>query len=272
MKLHPLEWCAELIPPVLLHCLHMMLPARRGAALAVFGWLLCLCIPACSAVPARTLTLDQLLLAQQATTFDTPVAATISLTSRVAPLFAHGHGYGQSGWDAGNCPVLLTKDEACSVIIEEARAAGLHFTPNAATLYNILPVQGRPANVSLPAPKRSLTLDGVDIEQKIAFVFVSTAEANSWRKPCGHGALGEGVDIFGCATSLRDVLAGAPLNGYFAVFYDPTVAIADLPEASANDQDQQAAGDLGSAARAYAREQLRRQVRDFIGWLKARNG
>ncbi len=198
---------------------------------------------------------------------ETPTAFT--LFTRVAPIFVHGRGFGQSGWDAGDGSIFLSKEDACAMIIEQGRAAGLHFSQDAMTLNDILPVQGRPANESMPAPTRSLTLDGSDSQKKVAFVFVSAGDANNWRKKCGRGSLGEGVDIFGCASSIRDVLAGAPLDGYYAVFYDPAVTLDDLPTSAANDQNQQT-GDLTNEAADYARTQLRQQVRDFIGWLKTR--
>jgi hypothetical protein len=227
-------------------------------------------IPAMSAPQLRE-AIAQLTPTPPATALNASFAPACMLCTHIAPLFEHGAGYGLNGWDAGNCPVMLSKEDACAVIIEEARGAGLHFTPNADTLYNILPVQGRAANESLPAPTRSLTLDGSDATRKVSFVFVSATDANSWRKKCGQSLLGEGIDIHGYASSLRDVLASAPLDGYYAVFYDPAITVDDLPQATAGDPNQQTVGDLTSEARDYAGEQLRQQVRDFIAWLKTQN-
>ena len=223
------------------------------------------------AAQTPSVTLEQLLTDQPPLVLGAPSAMgapTVTLNPRVAPLFTFGCGYGQKGWDAGACPVLLAKDEACAVITEEARAGGLHFEADAPTLPEILPVQGRAANDSLPTPRRSLTLDGLDAQHLVAFVFVSAAEANNWRQKCGESSLGEHIDIFGCASVLRDELASAPLSGYYAVFYDPTITLADLPATPAPDADQPTARDLTSEAHEYAREQLRQQVRGFVGWWK----
>lgn len=263
------KWCLELIPRVLQRLMKLhVAQVRRLVGLVAIGCLFagCLTLPCRAASDQRSMTPSQLLTLQIASV----ATPSFTINTRVAPLFAHGRGFGLNGWDASEGSVFFAKDDACTLIIEEARAAGLHFSQDAPTLYDILTVPGRPADESLPTPTRALTLDGIDTQKKVAFVFVTAGDANNWRKKCGHGNLGEGVDIFSCASSMRDILAGAPLDGYYAIFYDPAVTMDDLPPSLTNDVDPQTTGDLTNEASNFARAQLRQQVRDFIGWLKLR--
>lgn len=182
-------------------------------------------------------------------------------TSRVAPIFLHGSG-GEPVQFMGKRvpPVLLTEEDARLLITEEAKKAGITFIADAQTLTD-LPLPGA-------KQKLKLTMDGVAQKRKIAYEYVSMSDYRKWKgnkQPLQSIAAAH--DILSTATILHDGLTRAHPAGTYAVFYDPCIEYSDVVK-SAKDQriDWQV---VQQEEQVLARKELRRQVRDFITWLKA---
>lgn len=193
--------------------------------------------------------------------------------SRIAPLFVHGEGFGMFGCMAVNPPVFLSEDEARKVIQEEAKKAGLEFAPDALTIPDVyVPVTEHngcsPIAQRLTRERQALALDGFDRKHGIAFEFVSQQDFIAWEsKSPGCVSSVSSFDMKGTAESLRSGLKSAAKVPWLGVFYEPGAA-RGASEAS-NGATQQGWEQRRKAGREVGKEELRKQVRDFIQWLKA---
>ena len=207
-----------------------------------------------------------------------------ALAAHGAPVFQHGDGRGAFGCIAVNPPVFLTEAEAQQVVAEEAVKAGVLFGPDVHSLWEV----ARPGTSTQPppnAPSRPasgltpLVLDGVDRQRQVGYEFVSISDFTAWdsRAPGKYWILSAGIcDMRGEAEALRKEIHRAAPAGAFAVFYDPAVGREDggaaatgEPERPRDNADRQRLREhKETTAKEVAREELRRQVRDFVQWLK----
>lgn len=203
-------------------------------------------------------------------------AETFTGELKVAPIFTHGDGRGAFGCVAVNPPVFLSEEEARSVIVEEAKAAGITFeadvlalpevrVPETTENGSVLPGEGEEARTRV----RELRLDGTDREHRISFEYVSREDFEAWKADDG-GPMStvSSFDLIGTAKVLREGLttADAPEDGIAAVLYDPMERYLQDNEGLAGRVDwEQAEKD----AKERASVELRKQVKDFIEWLKA---
>jgi hypothetical protein len=204
--------------------------------------------------------------------------------SGIAPLFLHGEGRAAFGCMAINPPVFLSEDEARQVIQEEAKKAGLVFGPGAFTVPDAaLPVthpyscpspDGKRIESAQPGTRRgSLTLDGFDKKRNVAYEFVSQKHYRAWEdknSPCWSSV--SSSDAKDVAEVLRAGLKPSAGQPWIVVFYEPFASIpagcrpsSRLPETDWKARWEQ----CELAGKKLDGEQLRMQVRDFIGWLKA---
>ena len=199
--------------------------------------------------------------------------------SRVAPIFVHGSGRGAFGCLAVSAPVFLTEDEARQVIQQEAKTAGLEFEPDALTLHGVdVPVTNLYSCFDVnggrkPAPaveKRDLPLDGFDRNHNVAFEFVSFQDYADWQTKQPECVSSVSVyDVKDAAAKLRDGLPTTPPGPWLGIFYEPaagSVGFTPKPSASARQLTRE---EQREAARQQDGEELRKQVRDFLQWLKA---
>ncbi|NCO38068.1 MAG: hypothetical protein COZ06_20690 [Armatimonadetes bacterium CG_4_10_14_3_um_filter_66_18] len=209
--------------------------------------------------------------------------------SLVAPILVHGDGRGAFGCDAVNPPVFLSEEEARQVVVQEAKKAGIVFAETDTTLEGIsVPVTDRYGFGPRSGEGRSyarlvergdpLTLDGTAPELGVSYEYVSSSDFEAWERT--HRSPVDSVysyDTRETATVLRTSLAAARPDGAYVVFYDPMVRPeawwrkprpSGSPAPTASDS---AKAHVRRAATAVdtAKEELRKQVRDFITWLKA---
>jgi hypothetical protein len=215
---------------------------------------------------------------------------TLREISRVAPIFVHGEGCGTYGCLLIHYPVFLSEDEAFKVIRDEAKRAGIRLKPQGLVLQKVeVPYSKRfdgflkpeyyiesPAGTTATTTDsvryayrtqtselRDLSFDGFDSTKKIGVEFVSFDDYQAWKQPAPPGGTEWSrdkisVDMQKTASNLRNVLAGATFNGLtLGIFYDPIGL------------DIWGGRDGKRWARNAAKEELRKQVRDFITWLKS---
>jgi hypothetical protein len=203
---------------------------------------------------------------------------------RVAPIFEHGDGRGAYGCVVVSPPAFLSEDEARQVIIEEAKKAGLKFTAPGAELSNVnLPItsthpgSARADDKKKPTTRKaSLTFDGTDTKNMISFEFVSSKDFEQWETGGVNGSTVSSYDMLGTARLLKQGLVYRSVPGTYAVFYDPGCNASDLqklpgykaPKAG-EEVDWNARYEQEQfQARELAHNELRKQVQDFIKWLK----
>jgi hypothetical protein len=188
------------------------------------------------------------------------------------------------GCEVINPPVFLSEDEARQVIQEEAKRAGLDFAPNALTIKDAtVPVtepyscprigvgpepQARPTSQT-----RDLVLDGFDRTHNVGYELVSYRNFNAWndKNPQCRSSVTVS-DLKGTADSLRIGLKSAAETPWLGVFYEPSTDVRSGgilnrgPLAKVFGTDWQHRQKVAKEADAG---ELRKQVHDFISWLKA---
>lgn len=173
------------------------------------------------------------------------------VVARVAPLFPQRARLPFSverGMLRGDAMVtaFLSEEEARTIIAEEAKKAGISFTPDAQVIKDVpMPAmqKGEDGNFVAGTTKLSLSLDGTDPKKQISYEYVSPADITEWQK---NGIPADATfDEEPVAQALHDGLTQGIPAGTYAVFYDPMNFSAEK-----------------------SREQLRQQVKDFITWLK----
>ena len=189
-------------------------------------------------------------------------AEKAKVVARVAPLFPIGAERPQFRGEI-QTPVFLTEEEARQTIIQEAQKAGLVFASDRLRIDGVsIPatvrhettyldttndgkstIRIRSATDKEPMQKINLVLDGTDEKRKISYEFLSKEDYATWR----HDKKTTYRDsMLQPSVALREGLTQGIPAGTYAVFYDP-----------------------GYGSKEQAKAQLRKQVLDFIAWLKA---
>ncbi|MHB0998915.1 MAG: hypothetical protein ACYC27_06685 [Armatimonadota bacterium] len=199
---------------------------------------------------------------------------------RIAPIFQHGDGRGAFGCEAINPPVFLSEDEARQVIIEEGKRAGITFTPSNQTLNNIK-IKGanpdysriddfQPEKVSSTTRTIPLKLDGTNAKRNISFEYVSERDVDEIMGEPIYTSTVYTVETLTAAKKLREGIRTAKPAGTYAVFYDPMSSPPGngfFSSSSQTDWEKEQAEGYFKAMKT-SREQLRKQVKSFIIWLK----
>ena len=197
------------------------------------------------------------------------VPAANTENRHIAPIFQHGLGRGSFGCMSSASPVFLTEDEARKAIQEEAASAGIRFEPDVKTLEAVeMPLavtigsEARDSDLRTGAARirthsNRLVLDGTDRLRNISFEFVSHQDHHNWDFRYYYNLL-EISDILYTAEALRNGLTKIDNTGVVGVFYDPVHYASSRTNRSSV-----------AAARKASINELKKQVRDFIAWLKA---
>ncbi|MBN1810187.1 MAG: hypothetical protein JW909_14070 [Planctomycetes bacterium] len=200
--------------------------------------------------------------------------------SMVAPIFAHGEGRGAIGCIVMSPPVFLSEDEAMQFVIEELAIAGIDITRKNVAWpeirikrrlleWNVVDGDLHDRIVEVDVDPVPLSMDGVDEQRKVAFEFVSERDYRDLGGPSCMSSV-QDYDMRGTASNLARCLREGGTGGHrVGVFYDPVVSAvmsgADrLPDEPWKTYHQR----MTAPARAEAKDLLRRQVADFVDWLR----
>jgi hypothetical protein len=212
-----------------------------------------------------------------------PPAKTPANVQMVAPFFDHGLSRGGGG-STVDLPVFLSEAEACTIISEQLRQAGVHISRQNVEVpdfqvkqyskpraYEMRP--GWEAQSHSPdflkshgltladfgeSEVRPLCVDGLDPDKRVAFEYISEEDYYRFGGPDGHSTLRD-YDFKPVIESVREqVQAGHP-NTCLGVFYSP---VAHPRHDYRNGQR------VRVNPTEESKEILRQQVSDFIAWLK----
>ena len=203
--------------------------------------------------------------------------STPAVTSQVAPIFQHGDGRGSFGCVAVNPPVILSEDEAREIIEKEAKKEGINFVREVTLLPKVsVPVtypweediEPGKSSVNPKFHSKQLKVDGTDRKHNISYEFISTQDFMDWQGENLRCSTVTHYDTLSAAKLLNEGLSQAKLTDKYAVFYDPMSRPPKIeyPRDDKNKIDWKARKALTEET---AKEELRKQVRDFIKWLKA---
>lgn len=206
--------------------------------------------------------------------------------TNVAPVFEHGKGSGSFGCSAVNPPIFLSEGDARQVIIEEAKRAGIRFSSDGRTLRDLtMPTDGTLGRVgdgkggAKWEPKFgtqviSVPIDGLEQKRNIAFEYISEQDLKDLKTGTTTWGMVTSRDTLGTAKALAEGINRTKPGGTYGVFYDPAIGWSDaydtLKPIDYSKGDWQTRADMtNAAANKLAKEELRKQVQDFIKWLKA---
>ena len=203
----------------------------------------------------------------------------------VAPIFEHGAGRGATGCVVVAPPVFLSEEEALQIITEELAEYGLEFGKDALELDGVLVSQQvsvggewvddhwEPELEQVPDTERTLELDRVDAERRVAVEFVSRADYFDMGGPEDSSSV-QMYDFPDVIEKVAEDVREADPEVRVAFFYDPMVRgpsrdkwLDRSARQEADDEDESPG--IHETPKARSRRFLRLQVKDFVDWLKA---
>lgn len=187
----------------------------------------------------------------------------------VAPIFEHGTGRGSFGCDSVAPPAFLSEEEAMEVIQEEFKSYNIKFEKDRLTLEGVKVPETKYylQDTSIDrTKKRDLELDGYNKEKKIAFEFVSTEDYRNWQGKEGTRSSVDDYDFLSAAKLLKKGLDNVSNGTAIGVFYDPMTKLSEEERKEITDSGDWSS--LEKRASELAKEDLKKQVKDFIDWLK----
>lgn len=198
----------------------------------------------------------------------------------IAPIFEHGQGRGSFGCSSVAPPSFLSEEEAFQVIQEEAKQYGINFEKNAfeikkagipKTSFYLKPENGNSGynengSVIKDTKSGTLQLDGYDVQNKIAFEFISEEDYSAWAIEEGKRSTVDDYDFLSTAKVLSKGLNGKNGENTIGIFYNPMVGFS---EDEMNKIRQESFEEMKVRRTQLAKDDLKKQVRDFLEWLKA---
>ncbi len=213
----------------------------------------------------------------------------------VAPLFEHGEGRGATGCVVLAPPVFLSEEDGLQIIRDELAQAGVECTESYVDLDDVMIrrrretivlveewVSGSSRLVSrvseLPGSESPLNVDMRDAKKRVAIEFVSRADYD-WLNGARSVSTVQSFDLPEVARYVSDQVREQGAGYYFAAFYDPMIErdsidpstkreLRRLLKQLEKDDSAMAGGDQETEPAVSNRELLRRQVQDFVEWLK----
>jgi len=226
-------------------------------------------------------------------------------TVHTAPVFVHGSGKGAFGCVAVSPPVFLTEADACEVIEEEARKAGVELSERGHKLSGVeIPITDpfaflaeedqrngkKPAKPTPTFQKGDLPLAGWNSKLRVGYKFLSSKDFEDWEiKDSSVNCSVSEYNLLETAKRLQTGLQKGKETGAVVVFYEPVGKPSEslqrfkMPsdwQSLSKDEKQALEKESIKADEAYWKayktsakkagaEELRSQVKDFIAWLKA---
>jgi len=178
------------------------------------------------------------------------------------PLFVHGAGRGSYGCVSVVPPVYLSEDEAAQVIRETALEYGVDFSGTGTVQSEELPYTNLYTADPAGTYSGTLTLDGYDTDRQLGFEYVSAKDVTEWQKDLGVYSTVSTMDMQGTARRLTEAVQNT------AVFYDPGVDFAQIPDWGAEEDWDRAVEEYCAAQKERMTADLRAQVVDFMEWLR----
>lgn len=196
--------------------------------------------------------------------------------AKVAPIFDHGSGRGSFGCVSVAPPSFLSEEEAFKVIQEEAKNYGITFQKDGKELEMVnIPVtkynptyDGTGEREPIDSTKKgNLRLDGYDPLKHIGFEFVSETDYSRWHGDEGAYSTVSSYEFLSAARVLGEGIEGKIGDTTVGVFYNPMaqLSLEERNEIMKNNNFEA----MQARVNALAKDNLRDQVKDFLGWLKS---
>ena len=184
----------------------------------------------------------------------------------VAPVFEgeYGEGRGAFGCVAVNPPVVLSEDEARQIIIEELKKFGIDAAKTTKTINNIQ-ITYKNFDGTHDYKIKKVLLDGNDPLKNVSFEYISVNDSREII-PGMFFNTKEAASLISVEVKKKE------LPGTFVAFYDPMVpeTLSKIPYDYKSTREERTAqyNLVKEQAQEYSKQDLRKQVKDFIKWLK----
>lgn len=206
-----------------------------------------------------------------------------NVSTVVAPIFVHGDGRGSAGCVVVAPPVFLSEEEALQVIREELAKVGV-------TLGEGMPLADVKVEYEDPesriafanddwlgdVPRSTVQpadLSALDRNRRVGVSYITTKDYDQYRG--GVFSTVTSWNTRDLAQKVADsVREQARRDLYVGVFYDPMESwdFDDVASAKPDEEESESwksrFDKVEAAAKRRSRDQLRKQVRDFVAWLQ----
>ncbi len=202
------------------------------------------------------------------------VVTTAPARALVAPIFAHGEGRGATGCVVVSPPVFLSEEEALSVIRQELARHGIQLSEYSPDIPEVRIPRRKakwvrdgsghmvPKEIEVPGSAMSLELDAECLDGHVAVEFVSEEDYFS----LGGIESGTSVQDYDLKKVAGEVAQRIARDGkkraYFGVFYDP------VRQVRRSELQGRGWRYAPPALTAKSKGLLRKQVKDFVRWLR----
>ncbi|MBN2380129.1 hypothetical protein JXM67_10060 [candidate division WOR-3 bacterium] len=195
---------------------------------------------------------------------------------QVAPLFIHGDGQGSAGCIVVAPPVFLSEEEASVVIEEEFKKQGVIFDTDEVTLDEVTfepdTAMARYNWLKPDTVEKNLNLDGFNRTLGLGYEFVSHYDYDELVTGLYKQEGWSSVSYFSPVSLAGNITEKLENCGKYnvAIFYDPMCRIkgSSMNKGQTPEEYQEEQQALYLEARERSIELLKRQISDFIYWLK----
>ncbi len=200
-------------------------------------------------------------------------------SSIVAPLFNHGNGRGSTGCIVVSPPVFLSEEEAMNVITDQLEKSGYSLSERNVP-WNGVTIPSRRekwllgnGNMDIdivvdPDKNTPLNVDGYDPKRRIGVEFVSERDFFDLGGPRSDSTV-QRYNFKETAEWMNKQVKEKGEKGiYFGAFYDP-MSYKDPPNLDKEKDWEARWKKLEECRKKESLRLLRRQVKDFVDWLKA---
>ncbi len=207
-----------------------------------------------------------------------------------APIFEHGDGRGVTGCVVLNPPSFLSEEEARQIIKDELARYGMQALQEDIAFDGVA-VPRRHIRITFdrenptvsetivvaPGEEAALSVDLVDSTHQIAVEYVSISDYAFLGGPVyepGTWSSAHRYDFKQTAKFAVQHIRGKPAGAYFGVFYDPLAHVGQFVKWTGKQQQGPLpwmwdTDERRQMAEAESKRLLRKQVKDFVDWLKA---
>lgn len=192
--------------------------------------------------------------------------------SFVSPIFVHGEGTGATGCIVMNPPVFITEKEAKQVIINEFKKNNIEIDTTTNKQITLSKKQFDFDTRKAKTVEVKHQFDGYNPKLNFVFDFISSDDYYELKDNEGILSTVSSFNYRKIANELRNkIIDNKKINA--VIFYDPVVHAKEinLDDKATEKEWKKAYEEQEKSATEEAKNQLIKQVDDFISWLKKEN-
>jgi hypothetical protein len=180
---------------------------------------------------------------------------------KIAPIFAHGEGFGATGCIVTAPPVFIGEDEAMEIILEAFKDEDIDLNTSelSTMIYKVLPIENYWHKEIEDTSKINarVKIDAFNSKLNLAVYYISSDDYAEFKREYYYKTSVHGYDTKTCAEILNKELKSQSKTNV-VVFYDPMVNYGFIEDDHLDYKD----------AKKQSKKLLLKQVEDFLDWIK----